>query len=64
MLRDPIDREMVRSIKEIGHLTDKQTIAKWAANAEFVAILRRLGVDYARGYGIAQPQRVQHAAIA
>jgi EAL domain-containing protein (putative c-di-GMP-specific phosphodiesterase class I) len=28
ILRDPIDREMVRSINEIGHLTGKQTIAR------------------------------------
>jgi predicted signal transduction protein with EAL and GGDEF domain len=27
VLHDPIDREMVRSINEIGHLTGKQTIA-------------------------------------
>ena len=26
--------------------------------------LRGLGVDYAQGYGVSQPQRVQRAAIA
>ncbi|MEO0576968.1 MAG: EAL domain-containing protein, partial [Pseudomonadota bacterium] len=30
ILHDPIDREMVRSINEIGHLTGKQTIAEFA----------------------------------
>ena len=64
LLHDPIDREMVRSINEIGHLTGKKTIAEWAENAEIVEILRGLGVDYAQGYGISQPQRVQRAAIA
>lgn len=34
--RDPIDREMVRSINEIGHLTGKQTIAEFAENAEII----------------------------
>ncbi len=48
MLHDPIDREMVRSINEIGHL----------------ALLRGLGVDYAQGCGVSQPQRVQRTAIA
>src|SRR5207302_138588 len=64
ILRDPIDREMVRSINEIGHLTGKQTIAEFAENAEIIQMLTSLGVDYAQGYGIAQPQRVLKAAVA
>jgi diguanylate cyclase (GGDEF)-like protein/PAS domain S-box-containing protein len=63
LLHDAIDREMVRSINEIGHLTGKKTIAEWAENAEIIEILRSLGVDYAQGYGIAQPQRLKHTAI-
>jgi EAL domain-containing protein (putative c-di-GMP-specific phosphodiesterase class I) len=49
---------MVRSINEIGHLTGKLTIAEFAENAEIIEMLRNLGVDFAQGYGIAQPQRV------
>jgi len=49
ILRDPIDREMVRSINEIGHLTGKQTIAEFAENAEIIQMLTSLGVDYAQG---------------
>jgi diguanylate cyclase (GGDEF)-like protein/PAS domain S-box-containing protein len=63
LLHDAIDREMVRSINEIGHLTGKKTIAEWAENAEIIELLRSLGVDYAQGYGIAQPQRLKHTAI-
>ena len=62
ILHDPIDREMVRSINEIGHLTGKQTIAEFAENAEIINMLRILGVDYAQGYGVSQPQRVLRAA--
>jgi len=62
ILHDPIDREMVRSINEIGHLTGKQTIAEFAENAEIIEMLRSLGVDYAQGYGIATPQRVMKIA--
>ena len=62
ILHDPIDREMVRSINEIGHLTGKQTIAEFAENAEIITMLRSLGVDYAQGYGISMPQRVLKAA--
>ena len=61
ILHDPIDREMVRSINEIGHLTGKQTIAEFAENVEIIK-LRSVGVDYAQGYGVSQPQRVLKAA--
>jgi diguanylate cyclase (GGDEF)-like protein/PAS domain S-box-containing protein len=64
ILHDPIDREMVRSINEIGHLTGKQTIAEFAENQEIIEMLRSLGVDYAQGYGIAVPQRVMKLAPA
>jgi diguanylate cyclase (GGDEF)-like protein/PAS domain S-box-containing protein len=62
ILHDPIDREMVRSINEIGHLTGKRTIAEFAENAGIINMLRTLGVDYAQGYGVSQPQRVLKAA--
>jgi diguanylate cyclase (GGDEF)-like protein/PAS domain S-box-containing protein len=62
ILHDPIDREMVRSINEIGHLTGKQTIAEFAENQEVINMLQSLGVDYAQGYGVSQPQRVLKAA--
>ncbi len=58
ILTDPIDREMVRSINEIGHLTGKLVIAEFAENAEIIRTLASLGVDYAQGYGIAQPSRL------
>jgi EAL domain-containing protein (putative c-di-GMP-specific phosphodiesterase class I) len=61
MLHDPIDREMVRSINEIGHLTGKQTIAEFAENEEIITMLRGIGVDYAQGYGVSEPKRVTSA---
>jgi diguanylate cyclase (GGDEF)-like protein/PAS domain S-box-containing protein len=61
ILHDPIDREMVRSINEIGHLTGKQTIAEFAENAEIIQMLTSIGIDYAQGYGISQPTRVLKA---
>ena len=58
MLHDLIDREMVRSINEIGHLTNKKTIAEFAENDEIVTMLRGMGIDYAQGYGIAEPRPI------
>ena len=61
ILHDPIDREMVRSINEIGHLTGKRTIAEFAENEEIITMLRGMGIDYAQGYGVSEPKRVARA---
>jgi diguanylate cyclase (GGDEF)-like protein/PAS domain S-box-containing protein len=61
ILHDPIDREMVRSINEIGHLTGKQTIAEFAENEEIITMLKGMGIDYAQGYGVSEPKRVTRA---
>ena len=61
ILHDPIDREMVRSINEIGHLTGKKTIAEFAENEEIITMLKGMGVDYAQGYGVSEPKRVTSA---
>ena len=61
ILHDPIDREMVRSINEIGHLTGKQTIAEFAENEEIITMLRGMGIDYAQGYGVSEPKRMTRA---
>jgi len=58
IMRDPIDREMVRSINEIGHLTGKRTIAEFAESDDVIAMLKTLGVDYAQGYAVSMPQSV------
>ena len=62
ILRDPIDKEMVRSINQIGHLTGKLTIAEFAENTEIINLLTDLGVDYAQGYGVESPQRILKVA--
>jgi len=62
ILHDPIDREMVRSINEIGHLTGKLTIAEFAENRRDHQHAAEPGVDYAQGYGIGSPQRIMKIA--
>ena len=58
LVNDSVDREMVRSINEIGHLTGKKTIAEYAESEEIIELLRALGVDYAQGYGVAMPEKL------
>jgi diguanylate cyclase (GGDEF)-like protein/PAS domain S-box-containing protein len=64
ILHDPIDREMVRSINEIGHLTQKKTIAEFAENEEIITMLRGMGIDFAQGYGVSEPKRLMRVVNA
>ena len=53
---DPIDRAMVKSINEIGHVMGMQTIAEFVENDVIKGMLKEIGVNYAQGYGIGKPQ--------
>jgi diguanylate cyclase (GGDEF)-like protein/PAS domain S-box-containing protein len=53
---DPVNRALVSNINDIGHLLGKQTVAECAEDADTIAILTELGVDYAQGYGIDPPR--------
>jgi len=55
MLEDPIDRAMVEAINHIGHVMGKETIAEFVENEQTLAELRKVGVDFAQGYGVAKP---------
>ena len=55
MATDPIDAAMVEAINRIGHVMGKRTIAEFVESEDVLAALRRIGVDYAQGYGIAKP---------
>jgi diguanylate cyclase (GGDEF)-like protein len=54
----PADEAMVRSINEVAKLLGKTTVAEFVENAEALARLRALGVDYAQGYGIERPMSI------
>lgn len=53
---DAMDLAMVESINQIGHVAGIQTIAEYVENTAILEKLRRLGVDFAQGYGIARPE--------
>ena len=55
MADDPIDRAMVESINSVGHVMGKKTIAEFVDSERVLVMLRKLGVDFAQGYGIAKP---------
>jgi EAL domain-containing protein (putative c-di-GMP-specific phosphodiesterase class I) len=56
IVEDPIDRAMVKSINEIGHVMGMKTIAEFVENDIVVGMLRAIGVNYALGYGISEPR--------
>ncbi len=56
--RDSVDAEMVKSIKDIGHVMGKQVIAEHVERESVLQKLRDIGVDYAQGYAIAEPRPI------
>jgi diguanylate cyclase (GGDEF)-like protein/PAS domain S-box-containing protein len=51
-----INRAMVKAINEVGHVMGLKTVAEYVENAETLAIIRELGIDYAQGYAVGSPQ--------
>ena len=56
MLHDEIDCAMVAAIHQIGHVMGKKTIAEFVGNDATRDKLREIGVDFAQGFGIGEPQ--------
>lgn len=53
---DPVHSAMVNAINEIGHAMGKKTVAEFVANENILKKLEAMGVDYAQGYYLGQPQ--------
>ncbi|MES1988225.1 MAG: GGDEF domain-containing phosphodiesterase, partial [Pseudomonadota bacterium] len=56
IVKNKIDRAMVESINNVGHVMGLHTIAEFAENDEIIKMLKEIGVDYAQGYGVAKPE--------
>ncbi len=56
MVIDQVDRAMVESINEIGHIMGLKTIGEYAEDEDVVQALQRAGVDFAQGNGIGEPR--------
>ncbi|MBT3015135.1 MAG: EAL domain-containing protein [Candidatus Thiodiazotropha sp. (ex Clathrolucina costata)] len=61
MVNDPVDKAMVESINEIGHLMGLQTIAEYVEDDQTLEQLIDIGVDYAQGFGVVRPMPLQMA---
>ncbi len=61
IVKNPIDREMVRAIHRVGESMNIETVAEFVENQAIVEELRRIGVNYAQGYHIGKPLPVAQA---
>ena len=56
LVTDPLDRAMVESINQVGHVMGIQTVAEAVPSNAVIDHLRALGVDYAQGNWISPPR--------
>ena len=64
MLQNPGDYAMVKSMNDIGHSLGLRTVAEFVESPRILDALREIGVDYAQGYAIHKPCRIDEIARA
>lgn len=58
ILKDKADRAMVKSMHDVGQALGLKTIAEYVENEEILNLLGEIGVNYAQGWGVAKPIRL------
>jgi diguanylate cyclase (GGDEF)-like protein/PAS domain S-box-containing protein len=53
-----VNYTMVDAINSMGHVLGLKTVGEYARNEGVVDRLRRIGVDYAQGYALAEPREI------
>lgn len=56
LMQSEVDQAMVRSMAQVARALGKQTVAESVENAETLAMLREMGVDFAQGYFLGAPE--------
>jgi PAS domain S-box-containing protein len=59
ILRDPLKLAKLTAIGRVAKKIGVQTIAELVENEETVASLRKIGIDFAQGFGISRPRSLQ-----
>ena len=62
IVNDPLDFAMVRSFKQIGAVTGKETVAEHVESSEILDKVREIGIDYAQGFRISRPRPLMELA--
>ncbi|HEX7036747.1 MAG TPA: EAL domain-containing protein [Pseudomonadales bacterium] len=55
LMDSPVDQVIVRAIADIARSLGKQTVAEFVGSAAVMALLTKLGIDYAQGYHVGRP---------
>ncbi|WP_232359725.1 EAL domain-containing protein [Paraneptunicella aestuarii] len=56
ILNDAIDMAMVRSMRDVALAMGMETVAEYVESTDVMVELGKIGVDYAQGYGVAEPR--------
>jgi EAL domain-containing protein (putative c-di-GMP-specific phosphodiesterase class I) len=59
---DPIDKAMVQSINQVGHVMGISTIAEFVEDDRTLKLLKQIGINYAQGFAIAKPRPLEELA--
>ena len=54
--KNPVHLEIVKSVNHIGHLMGMKTIAECVENDKTLRALTNIGIDYAQGHKLGEPQ--------
>ena len=60
---DPIDKALVESINQVGHVMGIKTIAEYVETPEILQELKQMGVDFVQGYEIAKPVPIKEIRL-
>lgn len=58
LLLSPSDQAIVKSMTDIGHTLGMKVVAEWVESPGILAKLIELGVDYAQGFAVHKPVRL------
>ncbi len=59
MHNSPTDIAIVETIHQIGHIMGKKTIAEYIETDDLLSLVSEIGIDYAQGYAIHEPQPIE-----
>ena len=52
---DPFTEAIVKAINQVSQVRGLETIAEFVENPEIISCIKKIGINYAQGYGIGEP---------
>jgi diguanylate cyclase (GGDEF)-like protein len=60
---DSLNLSIIKAIHEVGHAIGLKTIVEGIEDPSFLPLLNQLGIEYAQGFGIQQPQPLKVTSV-